>query len=122
MNLLEKIDILMEQRSLNKRQLAIKSKIPYTTLDGLYNGRYENMKIQTFKSLCTYFGVTMDSMAYDDREIEYTADRDLSISADDAAHIRKYRAIDDDSRQMVDAVLDTAYKQVAPAGVHASAS
>lgn len=122
MNLLEKIDVLMKKNGLNKRQLALHCGLSYSAVDGFFKVSYQNMKLQTFRSLCTYFGVTMDSMAYDDREIEYTADRDLSISAEDAAHIRKYRAIDDDSRQMVDAVLDTAYKQATPADVHASAS
>ena len=37
-------------------------------------------------------------------------------------HIRKYRAIDDDARRMVDAVLDTAFEQITGADAHASAS
>lgn len=77
MNLLDKIDYLIKVNCLNKRQLALKSGIPYSTIDGFYKVVYENMRITTLRALCSYFGVTMDSMAYDDREIEYVRDREM---------------------------------------------
>lgn len=122
MILLEKIDHLMKKNGLNKRQLAIKSGIPYTTIDGLYKGRYENMKLQTFKALCSYFGVTMDSMAYDDREIEYVRDREMSFSSDDAAMIRQYRDLDSTQQAMIRASLDAAHADSKGDAAPASAS
>lgn len=122
MILLEKIDHLMKKNSLNKRQLAIKSGIPYTTIDGLYKGRYENMKLQTFKALCSYFGVTMDSMAFDDREIEYVRDREMSFSSDDAAMIRQYRDLDSTQQAMIRASLDAAHADSKGDAAPASAS
>lgn len=39
MNFLEKLDFLMEKYGLNKRTLALKSDIPYTTIDAWYKKR-----------------------------------------------------------------------------------
>ena len=107
--MLEKISFLMKKEGLNKWQLAIKCGLSYSAVDGFFKVSFLNMKLQTFKALCTYFGVTMDSMAYDDREIEYVADLNIHYSADDAEHIRKYKAIDDASRLVIDSALNTAY-------------
>ena len=74
MTLLEKIDLLIKKDSLNKRQLSLKADIPYSTIDGFYKVGYENIRLPTFMKLCDFFNVTMDSMAYDDKEIEYRVD------------------------------------------------
>ena len=92
MTLLEKIDSLMAANSLNKRRFSIQSGIPYSTIDGLYKVGYENMRIPTFRTICSFFGVTMDSMAYDDREIEYIKDAQMKYSSEDAELVRGYHA------------------------------
>lgn len=71
MKMIEKISLLMKEKGLNKRQLAIKCDLSYGAVDGFFKVSYENMKLTTFMKLCDFFGVTMDSMAYDDKEIEY---------------------------------------------------
>ena len=122
MNLLDKIDYLIKVNGLNKRQLAIKSGIPYSTIDGFYKVGYENMRITTLRALCSYFGVTMDSMAYDDREIEYVRDREMSFSSDDAAMIRQYRELDSTQQAMIRASLDAAHVDSKGDAAPASAS
>ena len=109
MNLLEKIDYLMKKNGLNKRQLALHCGLSYSAVDGFFKVSYTNMKLQTFKALCSYFGVTMDSMAYDDREIEYVRDREMSFSSDDAAMIRQYRELDSTQQAMIRASPDAAH-------------
>ena len=69
-----KMERLMEKKQLNKRQLSIQSDIPYSTLDNLWKRGSDSMRLPTFMKLCDFFNVTMDSMAYDDREIEYRVD------------------------------------------------
>lgn len=80
MTLLEKIDFLMKKYGMNKRQLSLRSNVPYTTIDGLYKVGYENMRLPTFMKLCDFFNVTMDSMAYDDQEIEYRVDAESDFN------------------------------------------
>ena len=74
MKMIEKISLLMKEKGLNKRQLAIKCDLSYGAVDGFFKVSYENMKLTTFMKLCDFFNVTMDSMAYDDKEIEYRVD------------------------------------------------
>ena len=99
----------MKKNGLNKLQLALHCGLSYSAFDGFFKVSYTNMKLQTFKALCSYFGVTMDSMAYDDREIEYIRDREMSISSDDAAMIRQYRELDSTQQAMIHASLDAAH-------------
>jgi DNA-binding Xre family transcriptional regulator len=61
----------MKDEGLNKRQLSIKTEMPYSTIDNLWKRNTDSMRLPTFRKLCDYFGVTMDSMAYDDQEIVY---------------------------------------------------
>lgn len=79
MTLLDKLNTLMEQNKLNKRQLSIQSDIPYTTIDSFFKVGYLNMKLPTFIKLCNFFGVTMESMALDEKEIEYVPTEKESI-------------------------------------------
>jgi transcriptional regulator with XRE-family HTH domain len=80
MTMLDKISLLMKKNGLNKRQLAIECNLSYGAVDGFFKVSYENMKLSTFIKLCDRFGVTMDSMAYDDREIEYRVDAESDFN------------------------------------------
>ena len=66
MGLTDKLDLLMEERSINKAQLARESGVPYTTIDGFYKKGADNAKLSTLKKLCAYFGCTLDYLADDD--------------------------------------------------------
>ncbi len=68
MTFLEKIEMLMVERNLNKRQLSIRSGIPYSTIDNLWKKGYENIKLSTLKALSSYFGVSLDFLARDNIE------------------------------------------------------
>lgn len=96
--MLHKLDSLMREMKLNKRQLSLQSGIPYTTIDGWYKRGYENMSVSTFKTLCSFFGVTMESMAYDDREIEYVKDVIDDKNTDESVLLRGYRAAGEETR------------------------
>ncbi len=75
MTTLDKLSFLMKQSDLNKRQLSIKSKLAYSTVDNLWKRGSDSMRLPTFMKLCDFFNVTMDSMAYDDKEIESRIDQ-----------------------------------------------
>lgn len=65
MGLTDKLDLLMKERNINKADLARKSGVPYTTIDGFYKKGSENAKLSTLKKLCTYFNCTLDYLAND---------------------------------------------------------
>lgn len=66
MGLTDKLDILMNERNMNKADLARESGVPYTTIDGFYKKGSDNAKLSTLKKLCKYFGCTLDYLAADD--------------------------------------------------------
>ena len=65
-----KLDALMRERGIkNASQLSEASGIPYTTIRNWYSRGYEGMSVSTLRQLCEFFGVTMESMIYDDLPI-----------------------------------------------------
>ena len=110
MTFTDKLQELMDKENLNQHTLSKKSGIPYMTIHNWFQRGYENMSLSTFKKLCQYFGVTFESMAMDElNEIEYTELRTMVISKEDAEILNKYHCIDDDSRDMIKASLESAY-------------
>ena len=60
MTFLDKLNYLMEKRSINKNVLSQLSGIPYTTIDGLYKKGYENTKLSTVRKLARALDVSLD--------------------------------------------------------------
>lgn len=75
MNMVEKLERLMDERGKSKADVAREAKIPYTTLDGLFKKGYEKIKLPTLKAIADYFNVTMEYLANDkmDSINEHTA-------------------------------------------------
>lgn len=68
MNLLEKLDRLIDSHGLNKHTLAKKCGVPYTTIVGLYERGTDKARLSTIQKLCDYFEVPMDYLVYDKYE------------------------------------------------------
>ena len=74
MNILEKLDYLMKTNGLNKHSLALKSGIPYTTIDGWYKKGWEKMYLTSLKRLSAFFHVSLEFWD-DEVEVGYADDR-----------------------------------------------
>ena len=68
LTLIEKLDVLLEERNLNKSQLSAQSGLPYTTIVSLYEKGAENAKRSTLLTLARFFNVSLDYLADDDVE------------------------------------------------------
>ena len=66
MNMLEKLDMLMREKGINKNQLAAQAEIPKTTVYGWYTKGYEEVRRSTLQKLASYFNVTMEYLTNDD--------------------------------------------------------
>ena len=66
MNILDKLDLLMCERGLNKRTLSQSCGIPYTTIIGLYKKGYEGARMSTVRGLAHFFGVSTDYLITDE--------------------------------------------------------
>ena len=105
MTLLEKIDLLLKKNNLNRRQLAIRSGIPSSTVDNWYKRGCESMNLSTFKKLCTFFDVDMTSMAYDELEIKPYDPEAMYTTEHEREVILRYRASDYIDKTSVDRTL-----------------
>lgn len=102
MTVLEKIEFLMKEGNINKRQLSIKSGIPYSTISNLWVRGSDSMRLPTFRALCDFFGVTMDSMAFDEQGIVYRKDVKMpEITPAERDMIHSFRYLDEDGRDRV---------------------
>ena len=61
---LDIFDRLLKENNLNKRQFALKSGIPYTTVDGFYKKGYENIRLTTLKKIAEFFNVSLDYLVF----------------------------------------------------------
>lgn len=95
MTLLEKIDFLLNKNELNKGQLSAKADIPYSTVDNFYKKGVDNMKLSTFKKLCSFFRVDMTSMAYDELEIQPYDPERMNTTPREREIIKAFRRADD---------------------------
>jgi Predicted transcriptional regulators len=72
MSLTNKLVELMNERGINRSELAKGAGIPYTTIVALFEKGSENTKLSTLKKLTTYFGVSLDTLAGEPEEMSRT--------------------------------------------------
>lgn len=70
MNMLKKLDVLMQEKGLNKHTLAEQSGIPYSTIVGIYSKDYKKIKLSTLRRLSDFFGVTMEYLGNDELDAQ----------------------------------------------------
>ena len=101
MTFTNKLDLLRTRNNIRSiRQLAACCNLPNTTLQSFYDKGYDNMRISNLKAICDYFNVTLDSMAYDDREIEYRIGH-KGLSTADHNILALYHNADEEVRKFV---------------------
>lgn len=66
MNMIEKLQLMMDERSLKVADVAKGANIPYTTVDGIFKKGYENIRKPTLKKLADFFGVSMEYLVTDE--------------------------------------------------------
>lgn len=62
MTLTERLIQLMQERKINRSELAKGADIPYTTIVALFEKGTENIKLSTLRKLADYFEVTLDDL------------------------------------------------------------
>lgn len=118
MNFLEKLDFLMQEKSLNKSTLSKISRIPYTTIDGFYKKGYQNTKLSTIWKLANALNVSLDYLI-DDRVDDPNPKEWASIPCDKTEHelLALYRELNQEGKEKVvgyarDLVRTSDYKKV----------
>lgn len=102
MNLLERLDQLMEAHNEKPTDLARNADIPVNTIYGLYKKGYENIKLTTLFKICDYYGVSLD----------YLVKGADGLSSETLLIASKIDAIDDPySLELIRAVVDIEVKR-----------
>jgi len=104
MNLLEKLDALKAAKGVNNAELARAAGIPVTTIYGLYQKGYANMKLSTLEALSNYFGVTLDYLARDD--VKSAGHNTPELSPEDMRVLAAYHAAEPSARQFALEMLE----------------
>lgn len=70
MNLLEKLNILMNKNNIkNTAQLSKLTSVPYTTLKSIFDGQVNSISLSTSRKLCNFFNITLDELLDDNIEL-----------------------------------------------------
>lgn len=110
MNFLEKLNELMEINNINKHILSKESGIPYSTIDNFYKKGYEKAKLPTIQKLAKYFDTTLDYLIFDEiTDVNYGKTYGFEISFDEMNYIKKYRALNEHGKEVVNSILNLEY-------------
>lgn len=104
----EVLEKLLRERGIGRVELSRKSGIPYTTIDGWFKKGGDNVRLPTLKRLAEYLEVSLDTLA------DMPQDADAPTTAELRA-LRRWRALDEHGRRMVDMTLEEEYARVVAA-------
>ena len=80
MDMMERVESLMRARRINRKELAKRSEIPYTTLCGAVHGKWKGMRISTLVKLADYFHVSLDWLVYGSEEVNMERGRLIDVA------------------------------------------
>jgi repressor LexA len=103
MTFLDKLNMLMGEKSISRVDLAKGADVPYTTISSFYEKGTENIKLSTLRKLAAYFDCSLDFLA-DDEVTERKAITVKPLYNMDIA--KKYHALDEYGKRAIDALLD----------------
>lgn len=106
MNILDKIEFLMQRQGIkNRAELSELSGIPYSTITNFYAKGYDKMKLSTLKALASCLGVTIDYLGRDeitDPNYGFSIPAPSSdLTPDEKKLLEDYRSLNDQGREHI---------------------
>ncbi len=105
MNFLERLDSLLEERNLNKNQLANATGIPVSTVYGWYKKGYSSITLPSLLKLSEFFKCSMEYLVNGNP----ASSNQPSSAALDLA--RKYDRLNEYSKKVITALVDLELKR-----------
>lgn len=99
--------IINKYRSI--RQFSIEANIPATTIQSMLNSGIQNAGVKKVMKICDILGLETDALA--DGYIKEKVVNSNSITVNELNYIKKYRALDEHGKDMVDTVLQKEYER-----------
>ena len=97
----DKVKALMEERGINRHELALGSGIPYTTIDGWFKKGGENVRLSTLLRLAEYFNVSLDALAGEGG----------GVSPAEQLMLGRWRRLDEHGQRMVRLTLEEEFSR-----------
>ena len=108
MSFLEKLDMLMEEKGINKSKLSKGSDIPYTTITSFYEKGYKDIRLSTLKKLSSFFGCSIDYMTAESADAERKPVDMSDLMPSEIDLIGKYRMAKRSRKTIVENLLKAA--------------
>lgn len=96
----EIINKIKKEKGLTNAQIAQMSGVTLSTLDKITAGINTNPKIDTLQAICKVLGCRLDD--FDDSP---KSNKNMSFSTEDIELVKKYHALDDHGKEVVNLVL-----------------
>lgn len=101
MDFLEKVNLLMQERKLNRHTLSEACGIPYTTIDGWFKKGYEGAKVSTLIKLADYFSVELDYLVRPSITDRNYGRQIKNIDTEEKELLTIYRSMNDMGRSLM---------------------
>lgn len=126
MGMIDKLELLMSERGLDKAALSRETGIPYTTVDGFWKKGTENIKRSSLLKLTRYFDCTLDYLADDNIDIRSDVFKNRSLflkatavfSPQEIQMVEKYRVLDGRGKKTVDILIASQLEMIAAESVN----
>lgn len=105
MNFLERVDMLLNERGINKNQLSALTGIPVSTVYGWYKKGYGSITLPTLLKLSEFFNCSMEYLVNGNSAV---SDQPSSAALDLA---RKFDRLDAHSQKVITALVDLELKR-----------
>ncbi len=108
MSIGEKILLLLEGSGMKQKELASSVNISQSALSDLLNGKTKKLDIQKAKDISKILGCSLDYLLDDECNKDSIGS---FLSPKELEHIKKYRQIKPHEKEMIDTVLNIAFKE-----------
>ena len=67
MGIREKLDSLLKEKGINRREFSIRSGIPYSTISNMYDRGSEDLRLSTLVKIADFFSISVDELIEHDK-------------------------------------------------------
>lgn len=84
--------------------------IPWSTLDGVLKRGVNKSNITSLIKICDGLNIDCESLYYGKICPKQTVTKESLLSVEEQNHLKKYRSLNDDGKEMVDMILNREYQ------------
>lgn len=106
----EQLKSLIIERYGSLKKFAESVDIAWSTLDGVIKRGVNKANITSLIKICEGLNIDCESLYYGEIITKQTILKEEPLSEEEQKHIKKYRSLNDDGKEIVDIILDREYQ------------